>query len=167
MTSVSDTVVHALSCGSLSFAVHGSFFNHFLIGQNSSTANQNLWNKRLLELPWRTKCKLPCERTKKAWSETDVKSYLAFCLGSFFEKEAVHYLPQKRPPQIVWPCSRANLSPPQQQEEATWWLSCQLPFLAEASKKIREQRCALNRPCACAMYYFLWGCIGRKVSQNS
>ena len=44
------------------FALHGSFSNHFLIGQNSSTANQNLWNKQLLELPWRRKCLLPCER---------------------------------------------------------------------------------------------------------
>ena len=35
VTSVSDTVVHALSCGSLSFAVHGSFFNHYFIGLNS------------------------------------------------------------------------------------------------------------------------------------
>ena len=58
-------------------------------------------------------------------------------------------LPHKRPPQNVWPskkflsprqcyqladhCSRANLSP-HPQEEATL-LSCQLAFLAEASKK--------------------------------
>ena len=52
---------HSFLCSytrSLAFALHGSFLNHFLIGQNSSTANQNLWNKRLLELPWR----LPCKR---------------------------------------------------------------------------------------------------------
>ena len=42
LTPVSDPAFHALSHGSLSFALHGSFFNHFLIGQNSSTANQNL-----------------------------------------------------------------------------------------------------------------------------
>ena len=42
LTSVSDTVFYALSHGSLGFAVHGSFFNHFLIGQNFSTTNQNL-----------------------------------------------------------------------------------------------------------------------------
>ena len=42
LTPVSDPDFHALSHGSLSFALHGSFFNHFLIGQNSSTANQNL-----------------------------------------------------------------------------------------------------------------------------
>ena len=41
LTSVSDTVFYALSRGSLGFAVHGSFFNHFLIGQNFSTTNQN------------------------------------------------------------------------------------------------------------------------------
>ena len=42
LTPVSDPAFHALSHSSLSFALHGSFFNHFLIGQNSSTANQNL-----------------------------------------------------------------------------------------------------------------------------
>ena len=42
LTSVSDTDSYDLSHGSLSFAVHGSFFNHFLIGQNFSTTNQNL-----------------------------------------------------------------------------------------------------------------------------
>ena len=41
-TPVSDPAFHALSHGSLSFALHGSFFNHFFIGQNSLTANQNL-----------------------------------------------------------------------------------------------------------------------------
>ena len=41
LTPVSDPAFHALSHGSLSFALHGSFFNRFLIGQNSSTANQN------------------------------------------------------------------------------------------------------------------------------
>ena len=62
LTPVTDPTFHALSHGSIGFALHGSFFNHLLIGQNSSTANQNPWNKRLLELPWRTKCLLPCER---------------------------------------------------------------------------------------------------------
>ena len=42
MTPFSDSVFYALSHGSLGFAFHGSFFNHVLIGQNSSTANQNL-----------------------------------------------------------------------------------------------------------------------------
>ena len=32
---VSGTVFHALSNGSLGFALHGSTLNHFLIGQNS------------------------------------------------------------------------------------------------------------------------------------
>ena len=41
-TPISDPAFHALSLGSLGFALKGSFFNHFLIGQNSSTANQNL-----------------------------------------------------------------------------------------------------------------------------
>ena len=35
---------YALSHGSLGFAFHGSFFNHSLIGENSSTANKNLCN---------------------------------------------------------------------------------------------------------------------------
>ena len=60
-------VSFALSHGSLSFAFHGSFFNHFLIGWFSSTANRNLWNKGLKRLPWRTKCRLPFER---AWNCT-------------------------------------------------------------------------------------------------
>ena len=42
LTSVSDTVFNALSHGSLGFAVHGSFFNLFLIGQHFLTTNQKL-----------------------------------------------------------------------------------------------------------------------------
>ena len=42
LTPVSDPDFHAPSHGSLDFAHHGSFFDHFIIGQNSSTANQNL-----------------------------------------------------------------------------------------------------------------------------
>ena len=42
LTPVSDTVFYALSHGTLGFALHGSSFNHFLIGGNSSTANQIL-----------------------------------------------------------------------------------------------------------------------------
>ena len=42
LTPVSDTVFYALSHGTLGFALHGSSFNHFLIGANSSTANQIL-----------------------------------------------------------------------------------------------------------------------------
>ena len=32
LTSASDTVFHAFSHGTLGFALHGSCFNHFLIG---------------------------------------------------------------------------------------------------------------------------------------
>ena len=42
LTPVSDTIFDAHSHGTLGFALHGSFFNHFLIGGNSSTANQIL-----------------------------------------------------------------------------------------------------------------------------
>ena len=49
-TPVSESVC-AFSHGNLGFALHGSFFNHFLIGWFSSTANKNLWNKRLIRLP--------------------------------------------------------------------------------------------------------------------
>ena len=42
LTPVSDPAFHALSHFSFVSSLHGSFFNHFLIGQNSSTANQNL-----------------------------------------------------------------------------------------------------------------------------
>ena len=36
---VSETIFDALSHGTLSFALHGSYLNHFLIGGNSATAN--------------------------------------------------------------------------------------------------------------------------------
>ena len=42
LTPVFETVFYALSHGTLGFALHGSSFNHFLIGANSSTANQIL-----------------------------------------------------------------------------------------------------------------------------
>ena len=44
LTAVSDTVLYALSRGALGFALHGSFFNLFLICGHSSTANQILSN---------------------------------------------------------------------------------------------------------------------------
>ena len=62
LTPVSNTVFHALSHGSFGFALLGSFFNHVLIGGNSSTANQILWNKWLLEVPWRAKPRVPCQK---------------------------------------------------------------------------------------------------------
>ena len=61
-TPVSNTVFYALSHGALGFALHGSSFNHFLIGGNSSTANQILRNKWLLKLPCKAKPRVPCER---------------------------------------------------------------------------------------------------------
>ena len=42
LTPVSDTIFDALSHGTLGFALHGSYLNNFLIGENSSTANQIL-----------------------------------------------------------------------------------------------------------------------------
>ena len=42
LTPVSYTVCYALSYGTLGFALHGSSFNHILIGGDSSTANQIL-----------------------------------------------------------------------------------------------------------------------------
>ena len=62
LTPVSGTVFYALLHGSFGFALHGSFFNHLLIGWKFSIANQSLWNRWLMELPWRTKYKLPCKR---------------------------------------------------------------------------------------------------------
>ena len=85
-TPVSESVFYALSHGSLGFALHGSFFNHFLIGWFSSTANKNLWNKWLIRLPWRTKCRLPCERAWKTVSETCIKSEFTSCLRPPIEK---------------------------------------------------------------------------------
>ena len=42
LTPVSYTGFYALSYGTLGFALHGSSFNHCLIGGDSSTANQIL-----------------------------------------------------------------------------------------------------------------------------
>ena len=50
LTPFFDTVFDALSHGTLSFALRGSYLSHFLIGGNSSTANQILCNKWLLKL---------------------------------------------------------------------------------------------------------------------
>ena len=61
-TPASVTVFYALSHGTLGFALHGSSLNHFLIGGNSSTANQILSCKWLLKLPWRAKPRVPLER---------------------------------------------------------------------------------------------------------
>ena len=48
LTPVSSTVFDALSHGTLGFALHGSYFNHFLIGGNSLTAYQIVCFKWLL-----------------------------------------------------------------------------------------------------------------------
>ena len=62
LTPVSYTFFYALSHGTLGFALHGSSLYHFLIGGNSSTANQILSCKWLLKLPWRAKPRLRPER---------------------------------------------------------------------------------------------------------
>ena len=62
LTPVSNIVFYALSSGTLGFALHGSSVNLFLIGGNSSTANQILSCKWLLKLPWRAKPRVPLER---------------------------------------------------------------------------------------------------------
>ena len=86
LTPVSGTAVHALSCGSLHFVLHGSrinrLFQRFLLAVEE---NQPI-RKCLKKLPWRAKPRLPCEKAWKAESETDVKSDLAFCFGSLIEK---------------------------------------------------------------------------------
>ena len=64
LTPVSDLAFHAFLHGS-SFALHGSFFYHFLIGWSYSTANQNRWNRRLLELPCRTNWKVSQDKNLK------------------------------------------------------------------------------------------------------
>ena len=86
LTAVSDTVLYDLSHGTHCFALHGSFFNHFLTYGVSSTANQILWNKWLLKLPWKAKPRVPYERAYKTVSETSVRSDPAFCLGPSIEK---------------------------------------------------------------------------------
>ena len=48
MTPVSDTGFDPLSHGALGFALHGSYLNRFLIGGNSTAANQILSNKWFL-----------------------------------------------------------------------------------------------------------------------
>ena len=61
LTPVSETVFYALSYGTLGFALHGSSLNHFLIGGNSSTANQIISSEWLLKLPWTAKPRVPLE----------------------------------------------------------------------------------------------------------
>ena len=41
-------VFYALSHGTLGFALHGSSFNHFLIGATSSAANKILWHEQVV-----------------------------------------------------------------------------------------------------------------------
>ena len=86
LTTVSDTVIDVLTHGTLTFALHGRYLNHFLIGGNSSAANQIVWNKWLLELPWKAKPRVPCERASVTMLETGVKSDPAICMGSSVEK---------------------------------------------------------------------------------
>ena len=62
LTPVSNIDFYALSSGTLGFALHGSSVNHFLIGGYSYTANQILWNKWLLKLPWKAKPRVTCQR---------------------------------------------------------------------------------------------------------
>ena len=62
LTPVSSIVFDALSHGTLGLALRGSYLSHFLIGGNSSTANQILSCKWLLKLPWRAKPRVPLER---------------------------------------------------------------------------------------------------------
>ena len=62
LTPVSNIVFYALSSGTPGFALHGSSLNHFMIGGNSSTANQIISSKWLSKLPWRAKPRLPHER---------------------------------------------------------------------------------------------------------
>ena len=64
LTPVSNIVFNALSSGTLSFALHGSSSNHFLIGVNYSPANQILPCKWLFKPPWRAKPRVPLERAK-------------------------------------------------------------------------------------------------------
>ena len=86
LTPVSDTVFNALSRGSLHFLLHGSSNNRFF--QRFWLVVEKCWpiRKWLKKLPWTSKPRLPCERAWKSVSETDVKSGLAFCLGSPIEK---------------------------------------------------------------------------------
>ena len=86
LTPVSHTDFYALSHGSLHFVLHGSsnnrLFQRFLLAVEDFQPIR----KWLKKLPWRAKPRLPCERALKTVSETGVKSDLAFCLGSLYEK---------------------------------------------------------------------------------
>ena len=44
---------------SFSFVLQGSFFNHSIIGLGYSPANMDIRNRQVLELPWRSKPRLP------------------------------------------------------------------------------------------------------------
>ena len=109
---VSVTVFYALSHGSLYFVLHGSFNNHLF---------QRIWlaveeslpiRKWLKKLPWRAKLRVPCERAWKFEAGAGVKSELAICLRSLYEKTVFQ---EKNPASLFskhyssWPMSKDTL----------------------------------------------------------
>ena len=74
------TVVNALSLGVIHFVRSVSLRNRFLVGWNSSTANQKTSISRFLKLTLRTKWITPCERAWKTVHENTVRNCVHFCL---------------------------------------------------------------------------------------
>ena len=106
LTPVFNSVFSALSHGALRFVLHGSSNIHFLIGWNSSTANQNISIYWFFELPWREKRKVPCERALKTVLKTAVKNEFTFCWGSSLWKtnsgEGSIIQPPKQTSYFLW-----------------------------------------------------------------
>ena len=74
------TVFNALSLGVIHFVRSVSLRNRFLVGWNSSTANQKTSISRFVKLTLRTKWIAPCERASKTVSENGVGNCVHFCL---------------------------------------------------------------------------------------
>ena len=80
LTLFSATVFNALSLSVILFVRSVRFRNRFLIGWNSSTANQKLPIQRFLELTLGRKWISPCERAWKTVLKDGVRVCVHFCL---------------------------------------------------------------------------------------
>ena len=89
LTPVFNSVFNALSHGTLCFALHGSSNIHFLIGWNSSTANQNISIYWFLSYHGEKKERYRAKEHKKLCWKLRSKMSLHFVGGHHSEKQIV------------------------------------------------------------------------------
>ena len=80
LTPFSGTVFNALSLGVIHFVRSVSLRNRFLVGWNSSTANQKTSISRFVKLTLQSKWITPCERASKTVPENGVGNCVHLCL---------------------------------------------------------------------------------------